>query len=366
MQLVQRLRDQDPKVTPALAWLDAAPGGAGHDGGRGGARRASAAGRGERDGAQHHHQHAPDLRRGLGGVCSSSVSLVDDVLQSDSGFARDGFRHAQPVPQRDRGAGARLEPHGTGNRAAPRCRRPSQATSAAPAGEQARRGDPGYHLIAGGRRAFEAAIGYRPAAAELAGAPQPRGRHRRLYRRRHRCRGDPVLLVPLLALLARIGRLAGSACWRCSARFRRSTPAVALVNRGVDARLRRDDPAGSGAARRRSAEPAHAGRRPDAADDARDASRSRSSGWRSTISPARKAICISRCCRTGPTPRPNTPTGDEALLAAAARRHRAAESRATGRRPAATASSCCIAGGSGTTGEGDGSAGSASAASCTN
>ena len=38
----------------------------------------------------------------------------------------------------------------------------SRERLADPTAEQARRGDPGYHLLAGGRRAFEAALSYRP------------------------------------------------------------------------------------------------------------------------------------------------------------------------------------------------------------
>ena len=66
VQLVQRLRDQDPETTPAVGWLRGAAGARGHDGRRAGAPGASAPGRDQRHGAQHHHQHAPDLRRRLG------------------------------------------------------------------------------------------------------------------------------------------------------------------------------------------------------------------------------------------------------------------------------------------------------------
>ena len=68
VQLVHRLRDQDPRITPALDLARPAPGGPGHDGRRGRARRASQTGRRERHRAQHHHQHAADLRRRLEGA----------------------------------------------------------------------------------------------------------------------------------------------------------------------------------------------------------------------------------------------------------------------------------------------------------
>ena len=46
-----------------------------------------------------------------------SVSLVDDVLCAPAAtFADDGFRHPQPLPQRHRGTGARLRPHGARHR----------------------------------------------------------------------------------------------------------------------------------------------------------------------------------------------------------------------------------------------------------
>jgi cyclic beta-1,2-glucan synthetase len=56
VQLVHRLRDQDPRITS---------GGAGNDCRHGGERRTPQAGRRERDGTQHHHQYAHDLRRRL-------------------------------------------------------------------------------------------------------------------------------------------------------------------------------------------------------------------------------------------------------------------------------------------------------------
>ena len=38
-----------------------------------------------------------------------SVSLVDDALRAAQRLRADGFRDAQPLPQRHRGAGARLD-----------------------------------------------------------------------------------------------------------------------------------------------------------------------------------------------------------------------------------------------------------------
>ena len=63
VQLVHRLRDQDPSITPALTWLDQHLAAQGSTARFGGARRASEAGCRRRHGAQHHHQHAHDFRR---------------------------------------------------------------------------------------------------------------------------------------------------------------------------------------------------------------------------------------------------------------------------------------------------------------
>jgi cyclic beta-1,2-glucan synthetase len=57
VQLVQRLRDQDPVVTPALRWLEERL-----------AARAPAAGGDERDRPQRDYQHAPDVHVRLGGI----------------------------------------------------------------------------------------------------------------------------------------------------------------------------------------------------------------------------------------------------------------------------------------------------------
>ena len=60
-QLVQRLRDQDPSVMPALQLAGRAPQRARDHGRRHRPRRAAAPRRGERDDPQCHHQHAADV-----------------------------------------------------------------------------------------------------------------------------------------------------------------------------------------------------------------------------------------------------------------------------------------------------------------
>ena len=84
VQVVKRLRDQDPRVTPALQWLEEQLIAAGNHFRRDGSRRAPATRRDQRHGAQHRHEHAPDFGRELArvlrrrqprgcGICASTV-----------------------------------------------------------------------------------------------------------------------------------------------------------------------------------------------------------------------------------------------------------------------------------------------------
>ena len=68
VQLIHRLRDQDPSVATGVGVARRATGPAGDDRRRRRRRRAPEAGRLQRHGAQHHHQHAPHLRRRLDGA----------------------------------------------------------------------------------------------------------------------------------------------------------------------------------------------------------------------------------------------------------------------------------------------------------
>ena len=159
VQLVHRLRDQDPRITPALTWLD-------HH----------LAAQGSNADTIVHDEHQ---KQGSGVVTVRNIitsmrmiadvdwpelferiSLVDDVLATGSAFrdmdfpTRNLYRSA--IEDLSRGANrAELDIARAAVDAAKRGPR-------APAGLEAdRRGDPGYHLLAGGRRAFEAAIGFR-------------------------------------------------------------------------------------------------------------------------------------------------------------------------------------------------------------
>ena len=100
VQLVQRLRDQDPVVTPALRWLEerlAAQGTTADDDRPG---RTSAASGDERDRPQCDHQHAPHICRSTGRNSSRASVWSMHILRADTDFAaldfatRDRYRHA--------------------------------------------------------------------------------------------------------------------------------------------------------------------------------------------------------------------------------------------------------------------------------
>ena len=162
VQLVQRLRDQDPRMTPALLWLD---------------RRLLAQGTTADDivRAEHHAQGAMNVT--VRNVITSmrlmsavdwaeffeSVSHVDAVLRAGSDFAamdfptRDRYRHA--IEELARGSGhteikvARLA-IAAAKRGAPEGPNRDGATVR-------RERDPGYYLISRGRRAVETELGFR-------------------------------------------------------------------------------------------------------------------------------------------------------------------------------------------------------------
>jgi cyclic beta-1,2-glucan synthetase len=144
VQLVQRLRDQDPKVTPALVWLE---------------ERLAAQGVSADEIVYDEHQRQGGTNVTVRNIITSmrlvsdvdwpqlveSASLIDDLLRPASGFAdmdfasRNLYRSAIEALAR----GSKLTEL-------------EVAQAALAPG-----GDPGYHLIAGGRRAFEKKIGFR-------------------------------------------------------------------------------------------------------------------------------------------------------------------------------------------------------------
>ena len=159
VQLVHRLRDQDPRITPALTWLDQRL-----------AAQGTTADAVVRD--EHHRQGAASVT--VRNIITSMrlisdvdwtelferISLVDDVL-APSGFLEMDF------PTRNLYRSAIEELARGSNRAEIDIARRAvlaaeQAACAGPGVVESRRSDPGYHLLAEGRGVFEAQIGFRP------------------------------------------------------------------------------------------------------------------------------------------------------------------------------------------------------------
>jgi cyclic beta-1,2-glucan synthetase len=152
VQLVQRLRDQDPRVVPALEWLEARI----RDQGTSSEVLVR---------EEHHRQGASNVT--VRNIITSmrlmsdvdwaeffeSVSLVDEVLNSSSEFAAMDFatRNLYRTAIEELGRGSRLS----------ELQIARQVLTTAAAAATARESDPGFHLIADGRRKLERAIGFR-------------------------------------------------------------------------------------------------------------------------------------------------------------------------------------------------------------
>ncbi len=162
VQLVQRLRDQDPKVTPALIWLD---------------QQLQTQGTTADEAVRAVHQGQGATNVTVRNIITSMrlmsavdwtefferVSLVDAVLRADSDFAamdfatRDGYRHA--IEKLARGSGhteIEVARHAiaAAKRAAPEGPNRDGATAR-------REHDPGYYLISRGLHALEKELGFR-------------------------------------------------------------------------------------------------------------------------------------------------------------------------------------------------------------
>jgi cyclic beta-1,2-glucan synthetase len=163
VELVLRLRDQDPGITPALIWLD---------------HRLAA--QGTTADAMVHDEHQ---RQGTGAVTVRNiitslrlisnvdwpdiferVSLVDELLAADGAFRDMDFptRNLYRSAIEELARGARRTELDVASRAVLATK---QALGALPSVERDRQSDPGYHLLAGGRPAFERVIGFRPPLA---------------------------------------------------------------------------------------------------------------------------------------------------------------------------------------------------------
>jgi cyclic beta-1,2-glucan synthetase len=160
VQLVHRLRDQDPKITPALTWLD---------------ERLAAQGTTADAVVRDEHQRQGAASVTVRNIITSMrlisdvdwtelferVSLVDEVLATGNGFSDMDF----PTRNLYRSAIEELA-RGSNRSEIEIARKVVLAAEAERSGaveeDRERRADPGYHLLAGGRRAFERMVDYRP------------------------------------------------------------------------------------------------------------------------------------------------------------------------------------------------------------
>ncbi len=159
-QLAKRLRDLDPTTTPALGWLE---------------EKLARQGGSIEEMVQHVQRRQGASNVTVRNIITSmrlmanvdwaelveSVSLVDQELGAASGFAgmdfatRDIYRGA--IEELSRGSSlSELDIAGAALKATH-----AAAAQATDPGEADRVGDPGYHLIAGGRGALERSIGFR-------------------------------------------------------------------------------------------------------------------------------------------------------------------------------------------------------------
>jgi cyclic beta-1,2-glucan synthetase len=152
VQLVLRLRDQDPRVTPAVQWLE---------------RRLSLQGQSSEQLVHDEHQKQGASNVTVRNIITSmrllsdldwpeffeSVSLVDERLRAGSDFAAMDFAsrnlYRSAIEELARGSA---------------CSEPQiaeAALAACLAAHAGREADPGFHLIGAGRAAFAATLGYR-------------------------------------------------------------------------------------------------------------------------------------------------------------------------------------------------------------
>jgi cyclic beta-1,2-glucan synthetase len=163
VQLTQRLRDQDPKVTPALLWLEHHLA----------ARQTSA------DQIVHdEHQRQAGSNVTVRNIITSmrlisdvdwaeffeSVSLVDETLCAGSDFAKLDFatRNLYRSAIEKLARGSKLTDVQVAQAALAMAQQQDPSV-------EARARDPGYHLLAAGRRAFEKVIGFRASIWARAG-----------------------------------------------------------------------------------------------------------------------------------------------------------------------------------------------------
>src|SRR5271165_3494670 len=162
VQLVQRLRDQDPDVVPALMWLEG---------------RLTAQGTTAEEIVPDQHQRQAATNVTTRNIITSmrlvsdvdwrelveSVSLVDEALQSGSDFASMDFptRNLYRSAIEELARGSKLTELEIAQAALVAAADPKHQARQTGDGLASRERAPGYHLIAGGRPTLERTIGFR-------------------------------------------------------------------------------------------------------------------------------------------------------------------------------------------------------------
>jgi cyclic beta-1,2-glucan synthetase len=211
VQLVQRLRGQDPSIMPALAWLE---------------RKLSAQGTWADEVVAQEHQAQAAANVTVRNIITSmrwmssidwpeffeSVSPVDEVLRTAPGFAamdfttRDEYR--TNIELLSRGSGrSEIEVAQEAVLLARSAGRENGQAETLPGVPERAEEDPGYYIVGGGRRAFERRLGFRVPL---------RIRLRRAYRAHAMSGyfgGIAALTVLLLSGLLFLTWTAGAAAW---------------------------------------------------------------------------------------------------------------------------------------------------------
>ncbi len=162
VQLIKRLRDQDPDVVPALMWLG---------------ERLTAQGTTPDEIVRVQHQRQAATNVTTRNIITSmrlvsdvnwtelveSISLVDDMLQSGTDFTSMDFptRNLYRTAIEELARGSKLTELEIARAALLAAADPPRQTCRAGDRIDSRERDPGYHLIAGGRPAFEKTVGFR-------------------------------------------------------------------------------------------------------------------------------------------------------------------------------------------------------------
>ena len=162
VQLVQRLRDQDPDLVPALVWLE---------------ERLTAQGTTAEEIVRDQHQQQAATNVTTRNIITSmrlvsdvdwrelveSISLVDEVLQSGSDFASMDFptRNLYRSAIEELARGSKLTELEIARAALVAAADPKHQACQTGDGIASRERAPGYHLVAGGRPTFERTIGFR-------------------------------------------------------------------------------------------------------------------------------------------------------------------------------------------------------------